>query len=143
MKVIFTLELHKDLILYSGRIVLLTGITRQNFLFLQKVICNYSMVIALFLHQNTKMQFKFTKNIQFTKLIKANGRLKEFNFRKLNDHKEGMFTVDVVDERDSRVFFNIQKIDNSWKIVKQALPQWVLENEQIFHEVIEEELKLT
>jgi hypothetical protein len=104
---------------------------------------NYSMVIAIFLLQNTTMQFKFTKNIQFTKLIKANGRLKEFNFRKLNDHKEGMFTVDVVDERDSRVFFSIQKIDNSWKVIKQPLPQWVLENEEIFHEVIEEELKLT
>ncbi len=88
------------------------------------------------------MQFKFTKNIQFTKLIKANGRLKEFNFRKLNDHKEGMFTVDVVDERDSRVFFNVQKIDNSWKIIKQALPQWVLDNEQIFNDVIMEELKV-
>jgi len=101
------------------------------------------MVIAIFLHQNTTMQFKFTKNIQFTKLIKANGRLKEFNFRKLNDHKEGMFTVDVVDERDSRIFFSIQKIDNNWKIITQPLPQWVLENEEIFHKVIEEELKLT
>ena len=88
------------------------------------------------------MQFKFTKNIQFTKLIKANGRLKEFNFRKLNDHKEGMFTVDVVDERDSRVFFSVQKTDGGWKIIKQSvLPGWVLENEQIFHDVIEEELK--
>ena len=88
------------------------------------------------------MQFKFTKNIQFTKLIKANGRLKEFNFRKLNDHKEGMFTVDVVDERDSRVFFSVQKTDAGWKIIKQSvLPGWVLENEQVFHEVIEEELK--
>ena len=99
------------------------------------------MVIPIFLHQTTKMQFKFTKNIQFTKLIKANGRLKEFNFRKLNEHQEGMFTVDVVDERDSRVFFNIQKIDNTWKVIKQPLPQWILENEQIFHEQIEEELK--
>ena len=89
------------------------------------------------------MQFKFTKNIQFTKLIKANGRLKEFNFRKLNDHQEGMFTVDVVDERDNRVFFNIQKTDNTWKIIKQPLPQWVLDNEEIFHQVIEEELKLS
>ena len=88
------------------------------------------------------MQFKFTKNIQFTKLIKANGRLKEFNFRKLNDHKEGMFTVDVVDERDSRVFFNIQKTDNTWKLIKQPLPQWVLDNEAIFNDVIQEELKL-
>jgi hypothetical protein len=87
------------------------------------------------------MQFKFTKNIQFTKLIKANGRLKEFNFRKLNDNKEGMFTVDVVDERDSRIFFNLQKIDNNWKLIKHALPDWVLENEAVYHEVIEEELK--
>jgi hypothetical protein len=88
------------------------------------------------------MQSKFTKNIQFTKLIKANGRLKEFNFRKLNDNKEGMFTVDVVDERDSRVFFNIQKIDNNWKLIRQPLPEWVLENEAVYHEVIEEELKV-
>lgn len=88
------------------------------------------------------MQFKFTKNIQFTKLIKANGRLKEFNFRKLNDHQEGMFTVDVVDERDSRVFFNIQKTDSSWKLIKKPLPQWVLDNEDIFNDVILEELKL-
>ena len=88
------------------------------------------------------MQFKFTRNIQFTKLIKANGRLKEFNFRKLNDHKEGMFTVDVVDERDARIFFSIQKADGGWKIVTQAqLPIWVTENEQAYNEVIEEELK--
>ena len=88
------------------------------------------------------MQFKFTKNIQFTKLIKANGRLKEFNFRKLNDHKEGMFTVDVVDERDSRIFFSVQKSEGGWKIIKQpGLPEWVVENEQILHDVIEEELK--
>ena len=87
------------------------------------------------------MQITFTKNIQFSKLIKANGRLKEFNFRKMNDHKEGMFTVDVVDERDSRVFFNIQKIENTWKIIKNPLPEWILENEHIYNEVIEDELR--
>lgn len=88
------------------------------------------------------MQFKFTKNIQFTKLIKANGRLKEFNFRKLNDHKEGMFTVDVVDERDNRIFFSVEKIDASWKLVQTpGLPKWVVENEENYHDLIEEELK--
>ena len=88
------------------------------------------------------MQFKFTRNIQFTKLIKANGRLKEFNFRKLNDHKEGMFTVDVVDERDNRIFFSVQKIDNNWKLVMVPnLPKWVVENESIYHDVIEDELR--
>ena len=87
------------------------------------------------------MQKMFTKNIQFSKLIKANGRLKEFNFRKINDQKEGLFTVDVVDERDSRIFFNIEKIDNNWEIIKTPLPQWIFENEAAFNEVIEEELR--
>ena len=87
------------------------------------------------------MQITFTKNIQFSKLSKANGRLKEFNFRKINDNKEGMFTVDVVDERDTRVFFTIQKIENNWKIIKTPLPEWILDNEQTFNEVIEDELR--
>lgn len=100
------------------------------------------MVIAVNLQLNNFMQFKFTKNIQFTKLIKANGRLKEFNFRKLNDHKEGMFTVDVVDERDNRIFFSVQKVDNTWKLVKNStLPHWITDNEEIINERIEEELK--
>ena len=84
---------------------------------------------------------KLIKNIQFTKLIKANGRLKEFNFRKVNG-QEGLFTVDVVDERDNRVFFTLQKIDNHWRLSNQPLPAWVIENENIYHELIEEELKL-
>lgn len=87
------------------------------------------------------MQVTFTKNIQFSKLIKANGKLKEFNFRKINDQKKEQFTVDVVDERDSRVFFNVKKIDNNWKIIEIPLPNWILENESIFNEIIEEELK--
>jgi hypothetical protein len=89
----------------------------------------------------THMQVIFTKNIQFSKLIKANGRLKEFNFRKLNENTEGLFTVDVVDERDTRVFFNIQKIDNKWKIINTPLPKWIIENEDAYNEVIEEELR--
>ena len=87
------------------------------------------------------MQITFTKNIQFSKLIKANGKLKEFNFRKINDQKKEQFTVDVVDERDSRVFFNVKKIDNNWKIIEIPLPNWILENESNFNEIIEEELK--
>ena len=68
-------------------------------------------------------------------------KLKEFNFRKINDQKEEQFTVDVVDERDSRVFFNVKKIDNNWKIIEIPLPNWILENESTFNEIIEEELK--
>ena len=87
------------------------------------------------------MQETFAKNIQFSKLIKANGKLKEFNFLKINVQQESVFTVDVVDERDSRVFFNIKKVDNRWRIIELPLPKWILENESSISEIIEEELK--
>ena len=87
------------------------------------------------------MQEIFAKNIQFSKLIKANGKLKEFNFLKINVQQESVFTVDVVDERDSRVFFNIKKIDNCWRLIELPLPKWILENESSISEIIEEELK--
>ncbi len=87
------------------------------------------------------MQEIFAKNIQFSKLIKANGKLKEFNFLKINVQQESVFTVDVVDERDSRVFFNIKKVDNSWRIIELPLPKWILENESSISEIIEEEIK--
>ena len=64
------------------------------------------------------MHIQFTKNIQFTRLLKADGRLKEFNFRKINGIKEGMFTVDVSDDRGNRIIFRMQKEDNGWKIMQ-------------------------
>jgi len=89
------------------------------------------------------MQLSFIKNIQFTKLIKADGRLREFNFRRYNSAKKpAIFSVNVVDNRDNRILFEMQKEDDVWKIIKQQpLPQWILENETNFHESIEEELK--
>lgn len=92
------------------------------------------------------MQLSFIKNIQFTKLIKADGRLREFNFRRYNSGNQSqpvIFSVNVVDNRDNRILFEMQKEDNLWKIIKQPLPQWILENETNFHESIEEELRLS
>lgn len=89
----------------------------------------------------TTMHIQFTRNIQFTKLLKADGRLKEFNFRKINGIKEGIFTVDVSDDRGNRILFRVQKEDGGWKIVQQRLPQWVWENENNFHDCIEQELQ--
>jgi hypothetical protein len=86
------------------------------------------------------MHIQFTRNIQFTRLLKADGRLKEFNFRKINGIKEGMFTVDVSDDRGNRIIFRMQKEDNGWKIIQQRLPQWIWENENNFHDLIEQEL---
>ena len=89
------------------------------------------------------MQFKFTKNIQFTKLIKVNGRLKEFNFRKPNGKQEGLFTVDVIDENARRIIFSMEKKDNIWKITNTQLPAWVIDKEDSFNEIIEEEFKIS
>ncbi|NML21105.1 hypothetical protein HHL16_09485 [Pseudoflavitalea sp. G-6-1-2] len=87
------------------------------------------------------MRIHFVKNIQFTKLLKAEGRLREFNFRKLGGQQEGIFTVDVVDDRGNRILFRMQKEDGSWKIMEQTLPRWIWDNEKKLHELIEEELQ--
>lgn len=87
------------------------------------------------------MRIQFVKNIQFTSLLKVNGRLREFNFRKLGGQQEGMFSVDVVDDRGNRILFRVQKVEQAWKIVEQPLPNWIWENEQRLHETIEEEMR--
>jgi len=88
------------------------------------------------------MQLQFIKNIQFTKLVKAEGRLREFNFRKQNKLEDSVFTVDVSDDRGNRIIFYMKKEDGLWKIVKQPLPEWLWRMEAQFNEIIEEELKL-
>lgn len=87
------------------------------------------------------MQVLFIKNIQFTRLVKAEGRLREFNFRKYRaDEGEFLFSVDVVDDRGNRILFRMRKEDGGWKIVPAPLPTWVTNNEKVFDELIEEEL---
>ena len=80
---------------------------------------------------------KFEKNIQFTKTIKADNRLREFNFRKLGGIEESIFTVDVVDDRGNRIMFRMKKNDNEWRIVSQSLPEWVLKNEKNFYHILQ------
>ena len=88
------------------------------------------------------MKIEFIKNIQFTKLVKADGQLREFNFRKISGNKEGLFSVDVSDDRGNRKMFKMAKADGLWKIVTQdPLPDWIFKNETVFHDLIEEELK--
>jgi len=87
------------------------------------------------------MQVRFIKNVQFTRLIKADGRMREFNFRKPNGREEALCTVDVSDDRGQRIIFNMQKEKDNWKIVQQQLPQWIFEHEHKLDEFIEEELR--
>ena len=87
------------------------------------------------------MQLQSIKNIQFTKLVKAEGRLREFNFRKFRgDDGEMLFSVDVVDDRGNRISFRMKKESGNWKIVPGLWPAWVINVENNLHELIEEEL---
>ena len=84
----------------------------------------------------------FTKNIQFSRLVRADGTLREFNFRRHKDPQGAMlFSIDVCDLRNNRIFFKMQHIETSWKIVQTALPEWVTKNEGVFNDLIEEELR--
>ncbi len=87
------------------------------------------------------MKIEFNKNIQFTKLIKADGHLREFNFRKINSPGSVLFSVDVSDDRGNRKMFKMQKEQNAWKLQdSDQFPDWILKNEGLLNEMIEEEL---
>ena len=87
------------------------------------------------------MQIRFIKNIQFTRVFKAEGRVREFNFRKPNGREEALTTVDVSDDRGVRIIFNMKKENAAWRIIPQTLPAWVSQLEDKLSELIEEELK--
>jgi hypothetical protein len=90
------------------------------------------------------MIIQFNRNIQFTKLIKAEGRLREFNFRKVNGLLEELFTVDVSDDRGNRIMFKMIKEGNEWLIVTDpTVPDWINENRARYNEAIEEELRIS
>ena len=81
------------------------------------------------------------RNIQFTKLLKADGRFREFNFRKSANDGQIIFNVDVTDDRSTRIFFRMHKEDSVWKIQSQDLPIWVIKNETNLCQLIESELQ--
>ena len=87
------------------------------------------------------MNFHFTRNIHFTKLVKAADKLREFNFRMIPGSSNGLFHVDVPDDRGNRIMFKMQREeDKHWRIVGQQLPQWVYNSEENLESMIEEEL---
>ena len=82
----------------------------------------------------------FLKNIQFTHLIKIDGCLKEFNFRKSNGSLETIFTVDTVDLQGTRIVFNMHAEGKEWKINQKELPLWIIQNEEKLNASINNEL---
>jgi hypothetical protein len=88
------------------------------------------------------MRLQFTKMVQFSLLVKAGDRLREFNFRRLKFPHEDLFSVNVCDERGNRILFNIEKQENEWHISpSQRLPKWITQSEVRLREALEEELK--
>ena len=87
------------------------------------------------------MHMRFVKMIQFTRLVKAEGRLREFNFRKLKSPDEDIFSVNVCTERGDRIVFNMQRKENDWRITSSQIPGWILQNETSLSEAIGNELR--
>lgn len=87
------------------------------------------------------MPIRFVRLVQFTRLVKAEGRLREFNFKKERSPDEEKFSVNVCNERGDRILFHMQKKDTGWRIQAGELPKWILQHENSLHEVIEEELR--
>lgn len=88
---------------------------------------------------DTIQAMQFVKMIQFTRLVKVGGRLREFNFRKLKNKDKELFNVNVCNERGDRFVFEMIKNENNWTI-QSEVPTWVRQNENDLGAVIEDEL---
>ncbi len=84
---------------------------------------------------------QFVRMVQFTRLVKLNGRLREFNFRKLKSPDEELFTVNVCNDRGDRIIFGMKKKDNAWRIVADKVPEWIAQGEQDLGVAVDDELQ--
>ncbi len=87
------------------------------------------------------MELQFTPLVQFSLLVKAGGRLREFNFRKLRSPEQETVTVNVCDDRGDRILFKMQKKETDWLITQENLPAWITQNEPDLRQALEEELR--
>ena len=88
------------------------------------------------------MYLHIIKNIQFTRNLKVNGLVREFNFRKISGPPDELFHVDVVDDRGNRIMFRMQKTgDSHWHFLHPNMPGWIMEAETGLDKIIEDELQ--
>ncbi|MBS1667324.1 MAG: hypothetical protein JST58_08110 [Bacteroidetes bacterium] len=80
---------------------------------------------------------KFQKQVQFSKYIKIEGQLKEFNFLKLNKNDFPSYTIDVSDERGRRFIFLLIQDGKEWKITGDDLPHWILAAKGLLQQEVE------
>ena len=65
------------------------------------------------------------RHIAFTKLIKAEGRLREFNFRRRAGLQGPIYDIDVSDQSGKRHYFHLQQLGNEWQAINQEIPAWI------------------
>jgi len=67
------------------------------------------------------------KNIQFTRLIKAGGRLREFNFRKSQGLNNALFSIDVVSDNSDRHYLLYSLVNGTWILETKRVIPWIEE----------------
>lgn len=70
------------------------------------------------------------KNVQFSLLVKIEGRVREFNFRKRSDT---CYDGDVSDEKGERWSFVWKLVDSNWHLEPKetktsSFPLWIVSN---------------
>ena len=78
-----------------------------------------------------KIPMQTFKHIQFSRLIKINGRLHEFNFRQRTD---GYYDADTSDDRGNRIQFRLIQQEGEWIIEGKDIPAWITGNNKIIAE---------
>lgn len=86
------------------------------------------------------MHLEFSRMIQFSLLVKAGNRVREFNFRKLRNPGEEQLAVNVCDEKGERILFDMHKRDGNWRIAPAGLPAWITQSEEQIRSAVEQEL---
>jgi hypothetical protein len=79
----------------------------------------------------------YNKNIQFSRLIKCSGILREFNFRK-SSQLATYYHVDVSDERGNRFMWTMESVEGGWRIKGGQIPSWILASESLLQAAIQD-----
>lgn len=86
------------------------------------------------------MQIQFNRAVQFSLLIKLDGRLREINFRKIRNIEDDVFSVNVCNERGDRIFFDMKRQETGWDFTPSNLPEWIEQNKKAIKQAVEDEL---
>jgi hypothetical protein len=78
-------------------------------------------------------------NVNFSKVITAGERQREFNFRKLSHAENSSYHVDVNDDKGNRIAFSMYRdAEGKWKTSAARLPIWIHNAEVVLGHAIEE-----